>query len=161
MPKPLFNKKLLIQKYLGKGGWCYVVVNGIPASKKRKFGFVRVSGTVDGFPVEKYNIMPMKSGDFFFPIKAQIRKAIKKKEGDKVHVILYEDNIPIKVPQEFLDCLHEDVVATKTFKALSDSEQKLYMDWIYSAKKDETKIGRIAASINKLAKGEKLYVIKK
>ena len=158
MSKPLFNKKLIIQKYPGKGGWCYVVVKGIPASKKRKFGFVRVSGTVEGFAVEKYNIMPMKTGDFFFPIKAEIRKVIKKKDGDVVHVILYEDNIPITVPKEFLECLHEDAGASKTFKVLSDSEQKLYIDWIYSAKKEETKINRIAAAINKLAKGEKLYM---
>jgi hypothetical protein len=158
VPKPLFDKKLVIQKYPGKGGWNYVVVSGIPPNKKRKFGFVRVSGTVDGFRVEKYNIMPMKTGNYFFPIKAQIRKAIKKKEGDKVRVILFEDNIPITVPQEFLECLHEEAYAEKTFLKLSDSEQKLYVDWIYSAKKEETKINRIAAAINKLAKGEKLYM---
>ena len=161
MPKPLFNKKLLIQKYPGKGGWCYVLVTGIPANKKRKFGFVRVSGTVDGFKVEKYNIMPMKTGNFFFPIKAQIRKAIRKKEGDTVHVILFEDNVPTKTPKELLECLKEEPQALKTFKGFSDSEQKLYIDWIYSAKKEETRIGRIAASINKLVKGEKLYVEKK
>jgi hypothetical protein len=160
VPKPLFNKKLLIQKYPGKGGWCYVVVKGIPASKKRKFGFVRVSGTVDGFAVEKYNIMPMKTGDFFFPIKAGIRKAVKKKEGDTVHIILYEDNAPLTVPQELLNCLKEDAKALRTFKGLSDAEQKQYLDWIYSSKREETKIERIAAAINKMVKGEKLYAPK-
>lgn len=145
----------------GKGGWSYLVLEGIPASKKRKGGMIRVSGTIDTFEVVKYNLMPMKSGHMFFPVKAEIRKAINKKEGDHVHVIFYEDNIPLSVPQEFLDCLHEDVVATRTFKNLSDSEQRLYVDWIYGAKKEETKITRMAAAINKLAKGEKLYVEKK
>lgn len=161
MPKPLFNKKLIIQKYPGKGGWCYVVVKGIPPSKKRKFGFVRVSGTVDGYAVEKYNIMPMKTGDHFFPIKAEIRKAIKKKDGDTVHVILYEDETPLKVPKELLDCLKEEPKALKTFNGLSDAEQKQYLEWIYSAKKEDTKIERMAAAINKLAKGEKLYITTK
>jgi hypothetical protein len=157
MPKALINKKYVIQKYPGKGGWCYVVLSGIPHSKKRRFGFVRVSGTVDGFSVEKYNIMPMKTGEFFFPIRAEIRKAIRKKEGDTVQVILYEDNTPLEVPKELTDCLKEEPKALKMFRSLSDAEQKQYLDWIYSAKKEETKIERMAVTINKLLKGENLY----
>jgi hypothetical protein len=160
MAKPFFNKKLIIQKYPGKGGWCYVVVSGIPANKKRKFGFVRVSGTIDDFELEKYNLMPIKTGDLFLPIKAEIRKAIKKKEGDTIHVILFEDNTPLKVPKELMDCLKEEPKALKTFKDLSDAEQKQYLDWIYSAKREETKVERIANAINRLARGEKLYLMK-
>jgi len=157
MPQPIFNKKLIIQKYPGKGGWCYVVVSGVPANKKRKFGFVRVSGTIDNYQLEKYNLMPMKAGTLFLPIKAAIRKIIKKKEGDTIHVTLYEDNTPIEIPEEFTLCLKEEPKALKFYYTLSDAEQKHYLDWIYSAKKEETKIERIATAINKLIKGEKLY----
>jgi hypothetical protein len=160
MPKPIFNKKTIIEKYPGKGGWCYVIVTGVPPNKKRKFGFVRVSGTIDDYKLEKYNLMPMKTGTLFLPLKAEIRKAIKKKEGDTIHVILFEDNTPLTIPEELTLCLKEEPKALKAFHNLSDAEQKQYLDWIYSAKKEETKIERIANSINKLLKGEKLYTQK-
>ena len=41
------------------------------------------------------------------------------------------------------------------FKTLSESEQKFYIQYIYSAKKEETKIERLANTINKLLKGLK------
>ena len=107
MAKALLNKKYLIQKMQGKGGWSYVVISGIPPNKKRKFGFVRVSGSIDNYQIEKYNLMPMKAGTLFLPIKAEIRKAIKKKEGDTVHIILYEDNTPLEIPEELTLCLKE------------------------------------------------------
>lgn len=160
MAKALLNKKYIIQKMQGKGGWSYVVISGIPPNKKRRFGFVRVSGSIDNYQIEKYNLMPMKAGTLFLPIKAEIRKAIKKKEGDTVHVILYEDNTPLEIPEELTLCLKEEPKALKTFHNLSDAEQKHYLDWIYSAKKEETKIERIAAAINKLLRGEKLYLQK-
>ena len=160
MAKALLNKKYIIQKMQGKGGWSYVVICGIPPNKKRKFGFVRVSGSIDNYQIEKYNLMPMKAGTLFLPIKAEIRKAIKKKEGDTVHIILYEDNTPLEIPEELTLCLKEEPRSLKTFHNLSDAEQKQYLDWIYSAKKEETKIERIAVTINKLLKGEKLYLQK-
>lgn len=40
----------------------------------------------------------MGNGKLFLPVKAEIRKKIKKAEGDKVHVILYPDNEPLEVP---------------------------------------------------------------
>lgn len=170
MEKPFVNKSYVIQKIQGKGGWSYVVLKGMKTKylaqrkkdpkEKKGFSWVRVSGKVDSFELVKYNLFPMKSGDLFLPIKADIRKAIKKKEGDTVRVVLYLDETPIDVPQEFLDCLKEEPKALKTFKSFTEAEQKHYLDWIYSAKKEETKIDRMASAINKLLKGEKLYIQK-
>ena len=42
-----------------------------------------------------------------------------------------------------------------TFLSYSDSDKKAFIDWIYSAKKDETKIERIATTMKKLEKGLK------
>jgi len=99
--------------------------------------------------------MPMGDGKLFLPVKAEIRKKIKKQEGDYVQVVLYADNEPLEVPEEMMLCLKEEPKALRFFKGLSESEQKHYIDWIYSSKKEETKIERLAKSINKLVKGEK------
>lgn len=54
-------------------------------------------------------------------------------------------------------CLQDEQKALKFFNSLSESEQKFYIQWIYSAKKEETKIDRLAKTINRLLKGLKLY----
>jgi hypothetical protein len=37
---------------------------------------VQVSGTIDGFEIKRYKLMPMKNGSMFFPVRAEIRKTI-------------------------------------------------------------------------------------
>lgn len=157
MQKALTDKKYTIEKYPGKGGWCFVVITGIPQSKRRKYGMVRVSGTIDTYPVTKYNLMPMANGNMFLPIKAEIRKKLHKKEGDTIHVRLFEDNTPLEIPDELLLCFQDEPKAHENFNTLSDAEQKQYLDWIYEAKREETKVDRIAHAINKLLKREKLF----
>jgi hypothetical protein len=157
MTKALVNKKYLLEKYPGKGGWTYARIPEIKKDKKAHFGWVKVRGTIDGVEIRKYHLFPIKDGGMFLPVKAEIRKKIKKQEGDYVHVILFPDNEPLDLPEELLLCLKEEPAALKFFKSLSDSEQKHYIQWIYSAKKEETKIDRMAAAINRLLKKQKLY----
>lgn len=90
-------------------------------------------------------------------MKAEIRKKINKEAGDYVHVVLYPDNEPLEVPKEMLLCLEDEPAALKFFKSLSESEQKFYIQWVYSAKKEETKIDRLAETVNRLMQGLKLY----
>jgi len=155
--KPLLNKNCLLEKYPGKGGWTFTRIPEITKDKKSRFGTVKVRGSIDGFEIRKYHLMPMGNGQLFLPVRAEIRKKIKKESGDKVRVILFLDNEPLDIPTEFLDCLKDEPKALKFFNALSESEKKYYIQWIYSAKKEETKINRMAATINKLSNGIKLY----
>lgn len=159
--KPLVDKKLVMEKYPGKGGWTYVRVPKLPKGSKNKFGFVKVKGTIDGYKISKYNIMPMKDGNHFLPVKAEIRQKIAKEAGDTVHVILFADNEPFRAPKEFMDCLSDEPSALQFFSKLSGSEKKHYIEWIYSAKKEETKVDRISKSIERLARGMKLFGMQK
>ncbi len=154
--KPLVNKKYLLEKYPGKGGWTFARVPEIPQDKKAYFGWVKVKGTIDGIEIKKYHLMPMGDGHLFLPVKAEIRKKIGKKEGDLVHVILYPDNEPLEIPKEMLLCLEEEPKALKYFQSISESDQHQYIQWIYSAKKEETKIERMALAIERLAKKQKI-----
>lgn len=155
--KPLVNKKYLLEKFPGKGGWTFARIPEILQDKKAHFGWVKVRGTIDGFEIKKYHLMPMGDGKLFLPVKAEIRKKLKKTEGDYVHVILYPDNEPLDVPEEMIVCLKEEPEALKFFRSLSESEQKYYIQWIYSAKKEEKKIDRLAKCINRLLKGMKMH----
>lgn len=155
--KPLVNKKYLLEKYPGKGGWTYARIPEILQDKNVPFGWVKVMGAIDGVEIKKYHLMPMGNKQLFLPVKAAIRKKIGKEAGDWVHVVLYPDTEPYEVPVELLQCLEDDPAALKFFNSLSDSEKKYYAEWIYSAKKEETKVSRIATTINRLANGLKLY----
>jgi hypothetical protein len=155
--KPLVDKKYTLERFEGKGGWTFARIPEIPQDRKAHFGWVKVRGTIDGYEIRKYHLMPMGNGSLFLPVKAAIRKKIKKGVGDKVHVILYPDKEPLEVPEEMLLCLQDEPKALTFFNSLSESEQKFYIEYIYSAKKEETKIDRMAKSINRLVEGLKLY----
>lgn len=157
MEKPLVNKKYLMQKYPGKGGWIYVTINEIPKSKSGKSNAIKVKGTVDGYKIKKYTLMPIKNGGLFFPIKAEIRKAIGKGEGDTVKIILYRDDSVLEIPDELTLCLLEEPQAHHNFLKLSASHKKAYIDWIFSSKVMETRAKRIAITIEKLLENKRFY----
>jgi hypothetical protein len=155
--KPIVDKKFLLEKFHGKGGWTYVIIKNNTLNKKGPFGWVRVRGTIDDYEIRKYHLMPTGKGSLMLPVKAEIRKKINKGEGDYVHVILYPDDEPLDVPEEMLACLRDEPNALKFFNSLSESERKYYIEWIYSAKREETKVERMARTINRLTKGLKMY----
>lgn len=155
MEKPLVNKKYLLEKFSGKGGWTFAVIPEILQDKKAPFGWVSVCGTIDDYELKNYKLMPMGNGKLFLPLKAEIRKKIKKEAGDYIKVILYKDNSSIEIPNELKLCLKDEPLAYDCFIKLTQGEQKTYIDWIYSAKKEQTKADRIATMINKIIKGER------
>ena len=113
-------------------------------------GWVKVKGFIDDYEIKSYRLMPMANGKLFLPVKAEIRKKIKKQGGDWVKITLFADTDPLHIPDEFLLCLRDEPAAYKTFHNLNESTQKYYVDWIYSSKKAETRIERIAKAIDQL-----------
>lgn len=148
--QPLLNKSCLLQKFPGKGGWTYAALPELLQNKINPFGWVRVKGTIDGYPIQRYHLMPMGNGLLFLPVKAEIRKKIKKQTGDKVHVILFADNDPLEIPDELLACLQDEPAAYAFFQSLTESEQEKCVKWIYGAKTASTRIERINKSIQQL-----------
>ena len=155
MDKPLVDKTYLLEKFPGKGGWTYANLPEVLPDKNAPFGWVKVRGSIDGFEIKKYHLMPFGNGELFLPVKAEIRKKIKKQAGDYVHVILYPDNDPLEIPEELMLCLQDDPQALQFFHSLNDSEQQNYVKWIYAAKTDQTKVDRIAKTLIRLFKHQK------
>ncbi|WP_299706358.1 YdeI/OmpD-associated family protein [uncultured Pontibacter sp.] len=155
--QPLTDKYYLLEKFPGKGGWTYAALPEILPDKHAHFGWVRVKGTIGGYELKGYHLMPMGNGQLFLPVRAEIRKKIKKQAGDWVQIILYADNTPQEVPEELLLCLQDEPAAYDKFRNCTDGEQKALVDWIYSAKTDETKVERIVQTIEKLLSNQKLH----
>jgi hypothetical protein len=155
MENPLVNGSFLLEKFQGKGGWTYATLPAVPPNKKSYFNWVKVNGTIDDFELKNFSLMPMGNGKLFMAVKAEIRKKIGKKAGDWVHIILYPAQAPIDTHKDLLLCLEDEPAAHKTFLSYTENEQKVYIDWIDSAKSEESKIERMAETVNRLLKAKK------
>jgi uncharacterized protein YdeI (YjbR/CyaY-like superfamily) len=83
---------------------------------------------------------------------AQIREA--KKSGR-----WFSEPLPVKefeVPRFVLDALAASPKALENFENLAGSYRRLYVGWIMSAKRDETRKRRLAEVVGRLAKNERL-----
>lgn len=154
--KPLTDKQYLLERFPGKGGWTYARIPEIPAGGV-PFGVFRVKGSIDGLAIAKLHLMPLGGGELFLPVRAEIRKKIWKKAGERVHIILYPDNDPLIVPAEMQDCFDDDPEAKTFFDTLSETEKGYYVSWVYGAKREETRINRLAKAMVRLSRKEKFY----
>jgi len=153
LSKPLVDKEYLLEKFPGKGGWTYAAIPEVAKNPHTPFGWVRVKGSIDGFAIECAKLQPMGNGQLFFPVNAQIRKAIGKQAGDKVHITLFEDEISDQIREELRLCFeNEPPEIVEKFDGLSEFLQNNYLGWIQDAKTEDEKAERILKLIEELPK---------
>lgn len=146
-----FEGDLLLQKMTGKGGWTYAMIPKITKiPNKTSFGWFKVKGKIDEYDIAQHSLMSMKNGEVFLAINANIRKAIKKEEGNHVHVKLFIDSDHFATPAEIMECLAYFPEAKMRYEKLSEFQKKQFIIWIQEAKTSETKDRRIAQMIEKL-----------
>ncbi|MFW2475276.1 MAG: YdeI/OmpD-associated family protein [Sediminibacterium sp.] len=151
--KSITDKQYLLEKFPGKGGWTFARIPEIKQNKNNPFGWVTVKGSIDGVPFEKYKLMPMGNGQLFLPVNAALRKKIAKQAGDYIIVSIYPDDGPLELPDDLLTCLKDEPTAYENFMQFKESFQKEYLDWIKAAKKESTRIDRIAITVSNASKG--------
>jgi hypothetical protein len=150
--KIVVDKYYTLKKFSGKGGWTYAEIPEISQNKQNPFGWVTVSGFIDKHPINRQKLMPMGNDRLFLSVNKSVRNKIGKQAGDTVKITIYEDNTPIDIPAELIECFeYEDKNLYNKFKSLSESEKRSIIDWIYSAKTEETKAKRIAELFKKIS----------
>lgn len=118
---------------------------------------VKVKATFDG-ELYRGSVVRMGTECHIIGITKAIRDKINKGIGDEVLVTMEKDNEEriIVVPLDLQLKLEDNVEANNYWNKLSYSNKKKYVNWIESAKKQETRNKRLEASIEKLMNEEKM-----
>lgn len=137
----LVNQQELELKYVpGKGAWTYHII--IPNSKdiKGKWGDIKVSGSIDGYPINHMNLAPMGDQDKRLSINGTIRHAIQKSGGDKVIVTLFLESENQQLKQkEIIDTFKESGVLAK-FEKLPKEKQQEMLEKILKSTSEEKQV---------------------
>jgi tRNA isopentenyl-2-thiomethyl-A-37 hydroxylase MiaE len=153
----IVNRTYVIERFEGKGGWHYVLLEEDLKPYKSSFGWVKVKGKVDKHTIEGIKLAPYGKGKSMFTFNAEIRKAIGKGQGDKVKLELYIDTSVAEVPAEIVEILSYYSEAQKFFDSLTESQKRFFTDYVAEAKTDETKVARINMMLDKLLEKRKFY----
>ena len=89
MIKLMENQTLILQHVPGLGAWTYHLRIPGTAELDGHWGFMKVSGTIDGQQIKNINLAPRKGEDKLISINKTIRDAINKSGGEEVAVTLY------------------------------------------------------------------------
>lgn len=152
------DKKYILEKFPGKGGWTYIAIPDLKPNKKAYFNMSKVNGFIDDLAINDHNLFPFGKDKVLMAVKAEIRKKIGKNEGDWVHLKLNVNQPEYDIKSEFIICLNDDIAAKKTFTKCNKSQQQAIIDWISASKDEEMKVERIVKAIDMLAFGRKQFV---
>ncbi|RXK62164.1 DUF1905 domain-containing protein [Lacibacter luteus] len=153
----MISFETIIKKFEKQGektGWTYILIPAAIAEKinpgcKKTF---RVKGKFDAFAFDAMTLLPMGEGDFIIPLKADVRKAIDKRAGDKLKVQLALQAKAYEIAADFMECLEDEPKALQHFQSLAGSHRNYFSKWIESAKTEETRTKRIVLAVNALAR---------
>ena len=109
-----------------------------------------VTVTVGGHTY-RTTVAPM-GGRYMIPLSAENRAASGLSAGDEVDVEITLDTAPreMKAPDDLAEALRASPEAEVFFGSLSFSHKRSYVDWIVSAKQDETRQRRVAQAVELL-----------
>ena len=113
---------------------------------------VKVIVVFDGKIEYRGSLANMGAGCHTLGITKEIRKNLNKSFGDIVHVELEKDQTErvVVIPSDVLVKLEKNKQAYQFYNSLSYTDRKEYIQWIITAKKEETRIKRIETLIEKL-----------
>lgn len=138
----------------GGGGACVYFPYDVETEFGTK-GRVPVKATFDGVPYAG-SMVKYGAPQHLLGILKNIREQIGKGPGDTVEVTVQKDEAEraVDVPPEFEKLLKKEKVWA-AFEKLSYTHKKEYVRWITEARREETRLNRLAKSVEMLRGGIK------
>ncbi|MDN4164707.1 YdeI/OmpD-associated family protein [Cytophagales bacterium LB-30] len=121
-----------------------------------KKGQIKIQASIDGVPY-RGSLANMGTGSHILIVLKSIREKIKKKFGDTVSVVLWQDTEErvVIVPEDVQEKLDAHPAERAFFESLSYTHKKEYVHWIEEAKKEETRLRRLDKMIEMLSDKKK------
>jgi len=112
--------------------------------------------TIDGEPY-RGALVRMGGPQHMLIVIKEIRERIGKQAGDEVEVTLEEDLEPrvVETPTDLRDALAANPQAQSFFETLSYTHRKEYVRWIEEAKREPTRVSRVARTVELLSEGKR------
>ena len=109
-------------------------------------------GIFTGVPLRQWG-----GGSHVLGVRKDILQALGKTHGDNIKVVIEPDTAPrvVTVPRDLQKLLVENPKEKAFFEKLSYTHRKEYINWIESAKKDETRQRRLQKSLRMLIENVK------
>ncbi len=120
-------------------------------------GMVKVKALFDGKAEYRGIMSNMGTGCHILILTQEVRGKLGKTFGDRVSVELEHDleKREVIIPEEILVLLNKFPEAQAFFEKLSYTHRKEYINWITSAKREETRSKRIELFVEKLLEKKK------
>jgi hypothetical protein len=120
-------------------------------------GQVKVKALFDGEVPYRGSLANMGRNCHTLGLTQEIRTKLQKTFGDQVEVELVQDREirEVIIPDEVRDLLKENPEEKAWFEKLSYTHRKEYINWIASAKREETRANRLVSFIEKLRQKKK------
>jgi hypothetical protein len=139
------------------GAWTYMRIPfDVPAFYGTR-GRVSVMGTINGSEFRS-SIFPDGEGGFHMMVNKNMQREAKVKPGDVVTVVMQMDvgERNITLPDDVKAAMRLNKEAQAGFAKMTPSARKEYVDWITSAKQQQTRDRRIEKAIPMIAEGKRL-----
>lgn len=145
------DEKLELKYVPNKGAWTYHIQ--IPNTKDivGRWGYMKVSGLIDGYKIENKNLFTITGQDKLIAVNQEIRKAINKTGGDILTVTLYLTLLSEQITEkQILETFKESDVLKK-FQKFSDDQKSDILKSIFSQKSEDKQIKAIVKQIDLLS----------
>jgi Bacteriocin-protection, YdeI or OmpD-Associated/Domain of unknown function (DUF1905) len=122
----------------------------IPFDVREVFGASRVPVVAPVNGVEYRTTIVKMGGAWVIPVRRELREQARVELGERVTVEVEPDEAPrtVELPAERAERLDPELRAF--FDSLSFTQRRAYVDWITSAKREETRQRRLAKAIELL-----------
>ncbi|WP_158749409.1 YdeI/OmpD-associated family protein [Acidobacterium sp. S8] len=115
-----------------------------------------MEGTINGFAF-KTSAFPDGDGSHQFMVNGTMRAGAKAAIGDTATFVIQpaSDTVEFEIPSDLSAALKKTAKASQQWEKITPKAKAEWALWITSAKKEETRIARLAKAIERLTKGDK------
>lgn len=151
-PKIAFATKLWAP--MNGKGWTFATLPKSASARLGARGRVSIRGTINGFAFRS-SAFPDGKGSHMIQINAAMRDGAGVAPGQAARFSIELDQAPLRVqvPVDLGKAIAGSAMAKAQFGSITPKAKKSWVDWIVSAKQDETRRRRIGEAVKRLSSG--------